>query len=188
MPPSAEPSDDIRGNFETVSSFHQFFRFHHVSFTVLSFFLEHTSHFPFQPPPEDPRAGCDQPPHAHEDGAAPRPRANHPAAQEAENVQEARVQLGLELEPWSLSQPQGRVRGSRARPRELSGREIGKRFATQGGRSKKAKVLPRVRLSQGVSLVLRRGRRQRFGGEGTRQLRGARGRERYAAQHGDGVV
>lgn len=184
MPPSAEPSDDIRGNFETVSSFHQFFRFHHVPFTVTLVFSRAHLSFPFQPPPEDPRAGCDQPPHAHEDGAAPRPRA----AQEAENVQEARVQLGLELEPWPLSQPQGRVRGSRARPRELSGREIGKRFATQGGRSKKAKVLPRVRLSQGVSLVLRRGRRQRFGGEGTRQLRGARGRERYAAQHGDGVV
>lgn len=31
----------------------------------------------FQPAPEDPRAGRDQPPHAHEDGAPPRPRANH---------------------------------------------------------------------------------------------------------------
>lgn len=31
MPPSAEPSDDIRRNFETVSSFHQFF--HHVPYS-----------------------------------------------------------------------------------------------------------------------------------------------------------
>ena len=88
MLPSAEPSDDARGNFKTVSHFLSnnppiLLRIlnlrYRIAFSItLVFSRAQLIPFPcFQPAPEDPRAGRDQPPHAHEDGAPPRPRANH---------------------------------------------------------------------------------------------------------------